>query len=85
MSYFMKKSWIAVTLIAAAFTVTYACNCNRKPNQGKAAPKQIVLDRIVNELVCKAPGFAHSPRPLKWGMSANGHSIVNALGDKWYC
>lgn len=81
MSYFMKKSWIAVTLIAAAFTVTYACNCNRRPKQENAAPKQIVLDRIVNELVCKAPGF----RPFSRGMSANGHNLVNAVGDKHYC
>lgn len=83
MSYFLKRSWIPLTLIAAAFSITNVCN--NKSCADKSVPKQIVLDRLVNELVCMAPNVKYTSRPLKWGMSVDGHDFLSALGDTYYC
>lgn len=82
MSYFVKKSWIALTMIAAAFSVAYVCD--KRPVDKTKQQKQIVLDRLVNELVCQAPNLDFSRPPIH-GMSFDGHDFFAALGDKYYC
>lgn len=91
MSYFVKKSWIALMMVAAAFSVAYVCDCKRPADKTK--PKQIVLDRLVNELVCQSgansifgpPKIDSISNPPRLGMSVDGHDFFAALGDKYYC
>ena len=82
----VKKSWFAVSLIMIALSLSavsmYAgCGCGKK-KQNK--PNQIVLDKIVNELVCQSPdiGFRGNSAP-KFGMQSS--KFIQKLGDKYYC
>lgn len=75
---FLKKPWLAVSLVlvALSLSVAYAgCGCGAKKTKEK--PNQIVLDKIVNELVCQHPsvGFKGAPQ---FGMQV-------ARGDKYWC
>lgn len=83
---FLKKSWLAVSLIlvALSLSVAYAgCGCGAKKKPTKQ--NQIVLDKIVNELVCQTPtiGFKGGAGGPRLGMLAK--KLVAKRGDTYWC
>jgi hypothetical protein len=83
---FLKKSWLAVSLVLVALSLSVAyAGCGSCAKKKPAKQNQIVLDKIVNELVCQTPsiGFKGNPAP-RFGMLA-AKKLVAKRGDTYWC
>ncbi len=67
MTQILKKSWIAIAL----FIILACCMVTvKKPHVDKAkSERTIIVDRLVNTLVCEAPGFMTKGEKGKNGSS----------------